>query len=61
MVSSELKMIVAQNCQGYNPRSAYSMSLMGSLSESCSNCSNYVRGKCVKNLFDNIAGDIRMN
>ena len=62
MVSSEIKMRVAQNCHGYRPR--YSMGLMNSItygSESCSSCVNYVRGKCTEELFDEIRETIRVN
>ena len=61
MVSSELKMMVAQNCASYSPRSAQGMASIGNLSESCSNCSNYIRGRCVKGLFENIIDTIKIN
>ena len=61
MVSSELKMMVAQNCSYYNRRYALSMESLGNLSESCSNCSNYVRGRCVKDLFDDIRDMVKIN
>lgn len=61
MVSSGVKMMVAQNCSRYNPKSALPMSSIGNLSESCSNCSNYIRGRCVKNLFENILDTIKVN
>jgi len=61
MVSSEIKMMVAQNCHGYIPRSVSFMEIFGNLSESCSNCSNYIRGNCVKGLFDDIRDTIKIN
>lgn len=61
MVSSEIKMRVAQNCHGYHPRYLYSSMSLGSSSQSCSNCANYVRGKCRKDLFDEISNAIRLN
>ena len=61
MISSELKMMVAQNCSSYEGKSAIFMSSLGSLSESCSNCSNYIREKCSKNLFDEIKETIQIN
>lgn len=61
MASEMEKMAVAQNCSGYEPRNAAVMSSMGSLSESCNNCSNYIRGKCVKNLFDYVSSTLRFN
>ncbi len=62
MVSSEIKMRVAQNCHGYRPR--YGLEFMSSItyvSESCNSCSNYVRGKCVVELFDEVRETIRGN
>lgn len=62
MVSSEMKMRVAQNCHGY--RAEYSMRLLNSItygSESCSSCVNHVRGLCTEGLFDEIREIIRMN
>ena len=62
MVSSEMKMRVAQNCHGYESR--YSMGLMNSItygSESCSSCVNYSREKCTEGLFDEIREIIRIN
>ncbi len=62
MVSNEIKMSVAQNCHGYRPR--YPMELVNTItygSKSCSSCSNYVRGKCIEELFDEIRETIRVN
>jgi len=61
VISSELKMRVAQNCPGYHPRYIFSSMSMGTSSESCNNCVNFVRGKCSKNLFDDIKETIRIN
>lgn len=61
MISGELKMRVAQNCPGYHSRNAYYFMGGGTVSESCSNCTNYVRGKCSKHLFDEIKETIRIN
>lgn len=61
MVSGEVKMRVAQNCHGYRPRYLFSSMSLGSSSQSCSNCVNYVRGKCTKDLFDGIRAAIRVN
>ncbi|MFD3155302.1 hypothetical protein ACFIJ5_00075 [Haloimpatiens sp. FM7330] len=61
MVSNELKMRVAQNCSGYRSRNVSFMSSMTELAESCNNCANFVRGKCVKNLFDEVREQIREN
>jgi len=62
MVSSEIKMRVAQNCHGYRPK--YYMGLMNSItygSESCSSCVNYVNEKCTEGLFDEIREIIMLN
>ena len=60
MVSSELKMRIAQNCPGY--RNVYPSFTSNILSnESCDSCSNYIRGKCIKDLFDEIKKNISIN
>jgi len=61
MVSGQVKMIVAQNCPGYQARYGMVMSTMGSLSQSCSNCGNWIRGRCIKDLFDEVRERIRVN
>jgi len=62
MISSELKMRVANNCNSYSP--IYYMGLMNSItygSESCSGCINYVKEKCTQGLFDEIRETIMIN
>ncbi|MBU3146821.1 hypothetical protein [Clostridium sp. CF012] len=62
MVSSELKMRIAQNCNRYTARDY--MGLMNSISygsESCSSCVNYVKEKCTEGLFDGIRETIMLN
>jgi hypothetical protein len=62
MISSEIKRRVAQNCSGYSTK--YYMGLINSItyeSESCSSCINYVREKCLKELFDEILETISVN
>lgn len=61
MITNEIKMRVAENCPGYQSRSLFSSMSLGTSSESCSNCVNFVRGKCIKNLFDEISETIRVN
>lgn len=61
MVSNELKMVVAKNCSGYEPKHAVTMLSMGTLSESCNNCKNFIKGKCNKGLFDEIKESITRN
>lgn len=57
-ISHELKSVVAQNCFGYSSRNPWGSE---NLAENCNSCSNYVRGKCVKGLFDDIASIISIN
>ena len=62
MVSSDLEMRVAQNCNGYRPR--YELGLINSItfgSESCNSCAYYVKEKCTEGLFDEIREIIRLN
>ena len=62
MVSSEMKIRVAQNCHKYKPR--YELGFMNSISygsESCNSCVNYVREKCTEGLFDEITKIISIN
>lgn len=61
MASETEKMAVAQNCSGYSPKNSGVMSSMGNLSESCSNCANFIKGKCDKNLFDSINDSLKFN
>ena len=60
-VSHEIKAIVAQNYYGYTSRNPWGLANLGSISESCDSCSNFVRGKCIKGLFDDIAETITIN
>jgi hypothetical protein len=62
MISSEVKMRVAQSCHKYSPK--YDLQLINSItyeSESCSSCVNYMREKCTEGLFDGIREIIRVN
>ncbi|GAA0117685.1 hypothetical protein [Clostridium senegalense] len=61
MISNEVKMRVAQNCPGYSCRHTYSLMSFVESSQSCSTCKNYIRGKCIKDLFDDVYGKIRVN
>lgn len=61
MVSNSMKMIVAQNCVGYNPKYTIASLSMLSNSESCSNCKNFIGGKCTKGLFDEVIDIIGKN
>ncbi|SQC00531.1 putative transmembrane protein [Clostridium tetanomorphum] len=58
----ELKMVVAENCEGYEPIASVFVSDIGSnITDSCENCENFVKGKCIKNLFDPIKERIYRN
>ena len=62
MVSSEIKMRVAQNCLRY--RTGYNLELINSItymSQSCSSCVSYVKEKCTEGLFEEIREIIRVN
>lgn len=61
MVSNEIKSRIAQNCSFYNERSYYPDKILIQLEESCNNCSNFVRGRCVKDVFDSIYENIRLS
>lgn len=61
MISIQDKMIVAENCKEYESKN-YTVGLKASyLSNSCSNCVNFVNEQCNKKLFDEIEGIINMN
>ncbi len=59
--SHQIKSIVAQNCPGYNPRNSWGLMSLGNISETCDTCANFIRGKCIKDLFDDIASNITVN
>ncbi|KEI04747.1 hypothetical protein IRP63_00255 [Clostridium botulinum] len=61
MISSSMKMVVAQNCIGYDPKYTIALLSMVSSSESCSNCKNFIKGKCIKGLFDEVMDIISKN
>ncbi|MEW8996091.1 hypothetical protein [Clostridium sp.] len=61
MVSNEIKSRIAQNCSFYNERSYYPDKIIMQLEQSCNNCSNFVREHCVKDIFDEIYEEIRLN
>lgn len=55
-------MVVAENCDEYNPVNHDFISQMGvTLSETCDNCKNFINGRCIKNLFDPIKEAINRN
>lgn len=61
MISIQDKMIVAENCKEYKPKNYIEGLKVSYLSNSCSNCVNFVNERCSKKLFDEIEGIINMN
>ncbi len=61
MISNELKMVVAQNCTEYESKYLISLLSMSNFSGSCDSCQNYMKGKCTRELFDDIMGIIKRN
>jgi hypothetical protein len=61
MISAELKSVIGQNCPGYDARYGITIMNSGVFSESCNNCSNYVRGKCIKDLLDEMRNKVCRN
>ncbi|KGM94004.1 hypothetical protein Z968_12250 [Clostridium novyi A str. 4552] len=61
MISNSMKMIVAQNCVAYDPKYTIASLSMLSTSESCSNCKNFIGGRCTKDLFDEVIDAIGRN
>ena len=59
--SHETKAIVAQNCYGYTSRNPWGLTNLGSISESCDSCSNFINGKCKKDLFEGLVSTITVN
>lgn len=61
MVSLQNKVLVAQNCIEYESKSYIKIINMSSICEGCSDCVNYINGKCSKELFEEIEQIIKMN
>lgn len=61
MISNEVKMVVAQNCNEYESKYLISLISMSNFSGSCDSCISYMKGKCSKELFDEIMEIIRRN
>ncbi|CAB1262811.1 hypothetical protein ACFHWD_19455 [Clostridium sp. MT-14] len=61
MISIQDKMLVAENCKEYKSKN-YIVGLQASyVSNSCSNCVNFINEQCSKKLFDEIDGILNMN
>lgn len=62
MIYNELKSMVAQSCPEYSSKNpVISMISMGNFAQSCDSCLNYVSGKCIKALFEEIGERIIIN
>jgi hypothetical protein len=61
MISNGIKMVVAQNCTGYESKYLISFFSMSNLSESCDSCQSYMKGICAKELFDEMVEIIKRN
>ena len=62
MVTSEIKVRVAQNCNGYIDKCK--LDLINKITyrpHSCSSCVNYLREKCSEGLFNDIRETIMIN
>ncbi|AKA71187.1 hypothetical protein [Clostridium scatologenes] len=61
MISLEDKMLVAQNCEEYEPKDYVNITNMSYMSQNCNYCINYNNGTCDKKLFDKIDKMIKVN
>lgn len=59
MSSIHEKMLVAENCIEYEPKS-FTIN-MSFISQGCSSCVSYIDGKCDRELFECIKENISMN
>jgi len=61
MFSNMDNMLVAQNCIEYNPMHIISLLSVSAPLESCTNCKNFIKGKCSKELHNEIKEMINRN
>ncbi|MBC2582842.1 hypothetical protein [Clostridium sp. DJ247] len=61
MILSYEKMLVAENCEEYKAKSYMLTSSMSLIAQSCFQCKNYVKGKCIKGLLEKIEEKIKTN
>jgi|GEM_PF-2682604 hypothetical protein len=61
MIENEMKSIVAESCESYQPRYKFSAMSVGKECESCGNCTNFKGEKCAKGLYEDIKDIIRIN
>lgn len=61
MILSYEKMLVAENCEEYQAKSYIITSSMSLIAQSCFQCKNYVKDRCVKDLLEEIKEKIKTN
>lgn len=61
MILSELKSVIAQNCEEYNAYNFLYKTSMGENHISCFNCSNFIKETCSKGLHDKIKAKLERN
>lgn len=61
MTSEQIKIIVGENCLGYEYKYPQILSSVDTHASSCNTCKNYIDGKCIKNFFDTIKNKVTIN
>lgn len=61
MIHSEIKNIVAENCNAYETKFKIINMSVGRLNESCNNCINFRNDKCLKDLFNEMKDMVSLN
>ncbi|WP_010241361.1 hypothetical protein [Clostridium arbusti] len=61
MLNSEMKNVIAENCESYETKFKIVTMSVGRLNESCSNCINFRGEKCTKGLFNEMKDIISVN
>lgn len=61
MISTQEKMLVAENCEEYKSKVYTLNAEMRAISQGCNTCVNYMNDRCTKELFEQIEEKIRIN
>jgi hypothetical protein len=61
MIASELTSVIAENCPEYDPHYAHTLIEMSAMAGNCNSCANFAKGKCMKNLLDEIKNQLVRN
>lgn len=61
MIADEAKSLVGENCSEYDSKYIFHNASNTNLAHNCVSCSNYINGKCIKNLFDELYESLRIN